>query len=76
MSKNVASTRVVQIIDKASDLQTHMRVVEVEGIKVVEFRDYIPSTKTYRRGYWIPLNQQDVFSVMNGLTEIANSELV
>lgn len=74
MAKKAASTRVVQAIEKASDLECHLRVVEVEGVKVVEFRDYIPSLKSYGRGYWIPLSEAQIFSVINGLTEIARSE--
>ena len=48
--------------------------MEVEGVKVVELRDYIPSLKSYGRGYWIPLSEAQIFSVINGLTEIARSE--
>lgn len=40
----------------------------------MEFRDYIPSLKAYGRGYWLPLRSEDVFSVINGLTEVVRSE--
>jgi hypothetical protein len=65
---------VVQSITKAPDLECHVRVVEVEGVKVVEFRDYIPSLNSYGRGYWVPLRAEDVFSLINGLTEVVKSE--
>ena len=74
MAKKPASARVVQAIDKAADLECHLRVVDVEGVKVVELRDYIPSLKSYGRGYWIPLEEAKIFSLINGLTEIARSE--
>lgn len=74
MAKKSANTRVVQTIQKAADLECHIRVVEVEGVKVVEFRDFIPSLKTYGRGYWVPLRADDVFSLINGLTEVVRSE--
>lgn len=74
MAKKAASTRVVQAIEKGTDLECHLRVVEVEGVKVVEFRDYIPSLKQYGRGYWMPLEEDKIFSMINGLTEITRSE--
>lgn len=74
MAKKPASTRVVQAVKKGPDLECHLRVVDVEGVKVVEFRDFIPSLKTYGRGYWIPLGEEEIFSVVNGLTEIVRSE--
>jgi hypothetical protein len=74
MAKRPASTRVVQNVEKSTDLECHLRVVEVEGVKVVELRDYIPSLKSYGRGYWVPLEEAKIFSLINGLTEIARSE--
>jgi hypothetical protein len=74
MATKPARTRVVQSITKAPDLECHVRVVEVEGVKVVEFRDYIPSLNSYGRGYWVPLRAEDVFSLINGLTEVVKSE--
>lgn len=74
MAKKPASARVVQVVRKGPDLECHLRVIKVEGTEVIEFRDYIPSLKTYGRGYWIPMTEEEVFSVVNGLTEIARSE--
>jgi hypothetical protein len=73
MAKKPASARVVQVVEKGPDLECHLRVVEVEGVKVVELRDYIPSLKTYGRGYWMPLEEAKIFSIINGLTEISRS---
>lgn len=71
MSKNPAKISVIQSIPKAHDLECHVRVVEVEGIQVAELRDYIPSLGTYGRGYWVPLKSDELFSLINGLTEAA-----
>lgn len=76
MSKDPAKVAVVQSIEKAPDLQCHIRIVEVEGARVVEFRDFIPSLKEYGRGYWFPLNAESVFSIINGLTDVARVESV
>lgn len=71
MAKNPASTYVHQVIPKAADMECHLRVVEVEGIEVLELRDYILSSKTYGRGYWVPLNDNSLFSLINGFADIA-----
>lgn len=74
MAKNPAAARVVQTIRKATDLECRVRFVEVEGVRVIELRDYIPSLDEYGRGYWFPLNADTIFSLINGLTDIAQTE--
>lgn len=74
MSKDPASTRVIQTVEKSSDLECHLRVVEIEGVNVVEMRDYIPSLQEYGRGYWLPLRSDVIFSLINGLTDVARAE--
>ena len=76
MTKSPASIRVLQTIPKAPDLECHLRVIEVEGIKVLELRDFIPSLGSYGRGYWIPLRPEEVFSLINGMTDAVNSEVL
>lgn len=66
-----AKISVIQTVTKGTDLECHLRIVDVEGVKVVELRDFIPSLGEYGRGYWIPLNTEDIFSLVNGLTEAA-----
>lgn len=73
MTTSPAMSRVVAEIAKAADLRTHVRVVEIDSVKVVELRDYIPSLDEYGRGYWLPLTEESVFGVMNALQEIVNS---
>lgn len=70
MPKNPANTRVHQLIRKAGDLECHLRVIEVEGVRVLEFRDFIPSTQSYGRGYWIPLEDSAVLALIKGLSNI------
>lgn len=74
MVTNPAKSRVVSVITKAPDLECHVRVVDVDGVRTAEFRDYIPSLKEYGRGYWMPLTQASLYGLMNGLTEVLNSE--
>jgi hypothetical protein len=74
MSKNPAKSRVVAVLSKAPDLECHIRVIEIENVKVAEFRDYIPSLEEYGRGYWLPLTEGALFGAVNAVTEIVNSE--
>lgn len=74
MTTNPATTRVVATMLKAPDLECHVRIVEVDGVRVVEFRDYIPSLQDYGRGYWLPLTQASVYGAMNAMTDVLNSE--
>lgn len=74
MITNPAKVRVISVITKAPDLECHVRVVDIEGVRTAEFRDYIPSLDEYGRGYWMPLTQASLYGLMNGLTEVLNSE--
>ena len=76
MSAKPADTRVVGIVKKAADLECHARVVTVDNVRLFELRDYIPSLKEYGRGYWMPLTESAVYSVMGAMNEILNSEEV
>lgn len=76
MTANPASTRVVGVLNKAPDLDCHVRVVEVENVRLLEFRDFIPSLGEYGRGYWLPLTEGSLYGVMNSITEVLNSERV
>jgi len=72
MSINPGSTLLIGSIPKASDMECHVRIVEVDAVKVVELRDYIPSLQEYGRGYWMPMDENSVFGVIALLTEAIN----
>lgn len=74
MAKSPAYTSVHQVIPKLGDLECHLRVVDIDGLRALELRDFIPSTQTYGRGYWIPLDPTKVFSLINGITDITRQE--
>lgn len=76
MSTKPANARVVGTIQKAVDLECHVRVVTVDNVRLVELRDYIPSLKEYGRGYWMPLTEAAVYGIMGAMNEILNSETV
>jgi hypothetical protein len=59
-------------VRKASDLEARIRFVEVDGVKVVEIRDFIPSLGEYGRGYWIPADRATVSAVAQALLVAAS----
>lgn len=56
--KSLSKARTLGKFEKAPDLETHIRTVDVDGVRVIELRDYIVSLKEYGRGYWVPLNPE------------------
>lgn len=76
MAINPAAARVVGTVQKSPDLECHVRVVEVENVKVVEIRDFIPSLGEYGRGYWMPISEDAIYGIVSLLTEVANQEKV
>lgn len=60
-------------VQKAADLETHLRIVDIDGTKYVEVRDYIISSKEYGRGYWLPLDKAVLSSLSRSLAEIAKA---
>lgn len=45
---------VIERVPVADDLEIHVCVVEVSGVRAVDLRNFIPSTQTYGRGLIIP----------------------
>lgn len=72
MARTSSESRVLTQFRKASDLDTHVRVVEVDGLKVLEFRDYIPSLGEYGRGYWFPAEGPVLNEVVQSLLKAMN----
>lgn len=70
-----SDSRILAEFRKAADLDTHVRVVEVDGIKVLEFRDYIPSLGEYGRGYWFPADGTILNDVVQSLLKAMNEGL-
>lgn len=42
--------KIMAKIPKARDLELHVRVAKIDGLELVDLRDYIPSLKQYGRG--------------------------
>ena len=78
MAKRIAKETLLVRLAKAPDLETHLRLVEVdgigiEGIGVVEIRDYIPSLAEYGRGYWFTMDDENSLrKIGNALIDLAD----
>lgn len=70
-----SESRLLAEFRKAPDLDTHVRVIEVDGLKVLEFRDYIPSLGEYGRGYWFPADGATINDVVQSLLKAMNEGL-
>jgi hypothetical protein len=47
---------VLQIMPKADDLEVHLCKARLDGVTVIDIRDYIPSLGVYGRGTTLPWN--------------------
>lgn len=66
-------TTQVAAFRKLPDLDTHVRVIEIDGQRRVELRDHIVSLGEYGRGYWFP--EDDLDKVIDALVAIRNGRV-
>lgn len=52
--------KVIAIVTKAEDLQVHTCIASLNGVTVLDIRDFIPSTNTYGRGTTLPWNTESL----------------
>ena len=64
------------IVPKAQDVETHVRLVEIDGITSVALSDYIPSLKEYGRSYWMSVNEVNLKMVAQALSQITDNTVV
>jgi hypothetical protein len=50
--------------------------VEIDNVRVLEFRDFIPSLSEYGRGYWVPMTEGAVYGILTVLNETVTSEVL
>lgn len=66
-----SSHQIICTVPKASDLETHLRVVSIEGVEYLELRDFITSSGEYGRGYWIPLDAAALQELASALVAVS-----
>lgn len=60
-------------VQKADDLEVHVRYRKVEGEEFADIRDFVPSTKTYGRGILIPVSEETLAEVVKGLVNLGDA---
>ena len=59
--------KVYASVKKYDDLEVRVRVVEADGERFLDIRDYIPSTEVYGRGVSMPYTVELVGGLIKGL---------
>ena len=54
-------------VTKADDLEVHTCMATLEGVTVLDVRDYVPSTGTYGRGTTLPWTPETLKIMRAGL---------
>lgn len=72
-----ASVKYVPVskIRKQTDLETHVRLVEVDNIKFLELMDYIPSLSQYGRGYYMPYDSDVLTELISALVAVVEGDV-
>lgn len=60
---------VIARVKKAEDLEVHTCRARVDGVTVLDIRDYVPSTREYGRGTSLPWNTETRKILMAALRE-------
>lgn len=58
-------------VRKAPDLQVRLRRIELDDVKVLELRDWIPSLEEYGRGYWFPADRASLNLIAQAILQEA-----
>jgi hypothetical protein len=70
MTTKQTGDKVLASFRKATDLDTHVRVITIDGIRVVEIRDFVPSLEEYGRGYWFPAEAGVINEVVQAMLKV------
>jgi hypothetical protein len=54
LPKGMRDSRPIARLRKAEDLELHVKVTRVDGLALVNIRDYVPSSKQYGHGVVFP----------------------
>lgn len=68
--------RVLARLYKAQDVETHVRLVEIDKTISVAISDYIVSLDEYGRSYWLPRDEASLRLVAQALSQITDSTQV
>jgi hypothetical protein len=60
---------------KQTDLETHVRLAEIDNNKFVLVTDYIPSLNQHGRGYSIPYDNNIILEFISALVAIVEGDV-
>lgn len=68
--------RVLARMEKAQDVETHVRLVEIDNVTSVAISDYIVSLDEYGRSYWLPRDESVLRLIAQALSQVTDSTSV
>jgi hypothetical protein len=68
--------RVLASVPKSLDVETHVRLVEIDGHTSVALSDYIVSLGEYGRSYWMDPNESNLKMIAQALSQITSGTKV
>ena len=68
--------RVLARVPKSKDIETHVRLVEVDGLTSVSISDFVVSLGEYGRGYWLPADERVLGLIAQALGQVTSSTKV
>lgn len=60
---------VLQVVQKADDLEVHLCRATLDGVTVLDIRDFVPSTGLYGRGTTLPWNTESLKAAKAGVVQ-------
>jgi len=67
------TVRTLAKIWKATDVEVHVRLADIDGLQFIEIMDYVPSIKSYGRGTYIPARPDFIDEIITALSSAAES---
>ena len=52
------------VLPKATDLETHVRLLTFGEREILELVDFVPSLDQYWRGYWLPMADRGAWGAL------------
>lgn len=64
---------VLSRIPKADDLEVHVSKATLNGVVVIDVRDYVPSLKKYGRGTTLPASAETLKALTDAVWEVKHA---
>lgn len=61
-------------IRKSKDVVLKIRLMMNQGMRYVDFRDWLESKDTWGRGYWIDYDREEIIEIASALLDVAERD--